>query len=151
MKSISIITLVAALFAVSIQQTKAQGTVSIPSDGTWITVAANTTSNAPVGTVSIDVSGCSNVSIEWTCALGGTDVTNCGVVFIPLAVPGTRPTTPTTAYGMHMNRLTTGTTPIVVQTNFAVLGFQRLDLYYMTNGSATLVMSNQFRYRTKRI
>lgn len=151
MKALSIIVLVSALFAVQLC-THAQGTTTIPSDGTWITCHAGTptASNAPVGTVSIDVTGAKNVAIEWTFAVGGTDVTNCGVVFIPLVRADTRPTTPTTAYGFHMNRLSAGTTPVVVVTNFDVVGYSRLDLYYLTNNSATMVASNQFRYRVKK-
>ena len=143
-----ILVLAAAVVAAQVQL-QAQ-TVTIPSDGTWLTVAANVASNLPVGTVSIDCSGQRNIAIEWTCAIGGTDVTNVGCVFIPIPISGTRPTTPTTAYGMLMTRLSSGATPVTVVTNFDTLGFSRLDLYYLTNNSATLVMSNQFRYYVKK-
>ncbi len=145
---IRILVLAAAVVAAQVQL-QAQ-TVTIPSDGTWFTVAANTTSNLPVGTVSIDVSGQRNVAIEWTVAVGGTDVTNVGCVFIPVPISGTRPTTPTTAYGMLMTRLSSGVTPVTVVTNFDTLGYSRLDLLYLTNNSATMVMSNQFRYYVKK-
>jgi hypothetical protein len=143
-----ILVLAAAVVAAQVQL-QAQ-TVTIPSDGTWLTVAANTTSNLPVGTVSIDVSGQRNVAIEWTVALNGTDVTNVGCVFIPIPISGQRPSAVTTAYGMMMTRLSSGTSPICIVTNFDTLGFSRLDLLYVTNNSATMVLSNQFRYFVKK-
>lgn len=143
--TVKILTLAAALFAVSVQPAKAQSPITRPADGTWVVANANAVSNVPAGTISLDVSKWRNVHLEWTAALNGTDVTNCGVVFIPVFPDSTRPTTPTTAYQFQVNRLTTGTTPIVVQTNFDVLGFTRLDLQFMTNGSATMLLSNKFR------
>ena len=136
-----LLTLAAALFAASVH-----GQAGLP----IFTVNANSTSNLPVNTVSIDCSKQQNIAVEWTCNLNGTDVTNVGVRFIGCAIPGTRPTTPTLADGFYMATLTAGTTPVVVLTNFNVKGYSRLDLTWTTNGSATMILTNQIRYFPKR-
>ena len=74
--------------------------------------------------------------MQWSCQVGGTDVTNCGVVFIPVVDPNVRPSTPQLSDGFMMTRLVGGgTTNTVVMTNFNVKGYTRLDLYCMTNNS----------------
>ena len=122
----------------------------LASNANPIIVAPGASSNAPVGTFSIYCDRQQNVAVQWTCIVGGTDVTNAGVVFIPVVDAGIRPSTPNLADGFFMTRLVGGgTTNTVVVTNFNVKGYSRLDLYCITNNSATFYITNNFAYTVK--
>jgi hypothetical protein len=140
-KLIAVVTLAAAVVAASVQHAEAQLV-----GPTTVVVNANVTSNAPVGVVTIDCRGQQNIPIKWTVNLAGAGTEVMGVRFQPSADGSTLPTTPTAAYGYTMAIAANGTTPVVVTTNFATLGFPFLHLYYATNGNATYAMTNKFEY-----
>ncbi len=138
-KILSIITLAAALFAVSVQHVQAQLVDYTP---TPFVVYNSVASNLPVASISIDCTAQQNIAVEWTLQMNGAGTEVHGIRFIGIAEPGVRPTTPTLADGFYMATAANGTTPVIVQTNFNVKGFSRLDCYYMTNGTAQLATNS---------
>lgn len=140
-KLFAVVTLAAAVVAASVQHAEAQLV-----GPTTVTVAANVTSNVPMGVVTIDCRGQQNIPIKWTVNLGGAGTETMGLRFHPSTDGSTLPTTPTTAHGFVMATAANGTTAVVVQTNFATLGFPFLHLYYATNGNASVAMTNKLEY-----
>ena len=140
-KLFAVVTLAAAVVAASVQHAEAQLV-----GPTTTVVNANVTSNAPVGVVTIDCRGQQNIPIKWTVNLGGAGTETMGIRFHPSTDGSTLPTTPTTAHGFVMAVAANGTTPVIVQTNFATLGYPFLHLYYATNGNASQVMTNKIEY-----
>lgn len=144
---LSILTLAAAVCAVSVQPVSAQTVEATPTGGAVI--YNSVASNLPVSTVTIDCSGQKEVAVQWTLTLNGAGTDVHGIRFIPICEPGTRPSTPTLADGFSMAIAANGTTPVIVATNFTVKGWTRLDCYYMTNGTAALA-TNVVKYRVKK-
>lgn len=113
---------------------------------TPIEVVANVTSNTPMGVMTIDCRGQQNVAVQWTLALSGSGTEVMGLRFQPSADGATLPTTPSTGQMYTMAIAANGATPVVVNTNFATLGYPFIHLYYITNGNASRVMTNTFKY-----
>ncbi len=152
-KIVSILTLASALFAVSVQQSEAQGVGNVATivdaTPTPISIYNSVASNLPVSTISIDCSGQQNVAVSWSVQLASAGTENHGIRFVGIAEPGVRPSTPTLADGFYMTVAANGTTPVIVHTNFNVKGFARLDCTYITNGTAALA-TNLVRYYVKK-
>ncbi len=145
-KILSIITLAAALFAVSVQQTQAQVADYTP---TPYVIYNSVASNLPLASISIDCTAQQNIAVEWTLQLNTAGTEVHGIRFIGEAIPGVRPTTPTLADGFYIATAANGTTPVVIHTNFNVKGYSRLECLYMTNGTAGLA-TNTVRAWVKR-
>lgn len=111
-----------------------------------VVVAANVTSNTPVGVVTIDCRGQQNVAVQWTLALSGSGTEVMGLRFQPSADGSTLPSTPSISQAYTMAIAANGATPVVVSTNFATLGYPFVHLYYATNGNATRTMTNTIKY-----
>lgn len=113
------------------------------------TSAANGVSNPPAGSLVLDVRRQQNVAVEWTFNVGGSDVTNCAVMFVGSPSSTSIPTSLPLDGAFLMTRASGGTTNIVVVTNFNVKGHSFLHLAAITNNSATMVLTNTFRYVVK--
>ncbi len=113
---------------------------------TPVVIAASASSNVTQGVITIDCRGQQNIPIKWTSKLGGAGTEVQGLRFHP-SVDGTAlPSSPTAAHGFVMAIAANGTTPVIVQTNFATLGFPFLHLYYGTNNNATYANTNTIEY-----
>lgn len=114
-----------------------------------VVVAANVTSNTPVGTLTIDCRRQQNVAVEWEFELSGSGTDTIGIRWVPSATASAIPTTPTLADGFYMVSAANGATTVRVATNFNVKGFPYLHGYYITNASASRVLTNRVRYWVK--
>jgi hypothetical protein len=111
-----------------------------------VVVAANVTSNTPMGVITLDVRGQQNVAVQWTVNLSDTGTETMGIRFQPSADGAALPTTPSAAQSHIMAIAANGATPVIVTTNFATLGYPFVHLYYVTNGNASRTMTNSFKY-----
>lgn len=144
---IAFIAAIVAVLAVLLIQT-GQTQESPPSTAT-ILVNANVTSNTPIGTFTIDCRRQQNVAVFWEFELGGSGTEVMGLRFVPSAKPDKIATSPTLADGYSMAIAANGATTVRVTTNFNVKGFPWLHCYYITNGNASVALTNRLSYWVK--
>lgn len=139
-KVLSILTLAAAVVAVSVQQAYAQYI-----DSGLFTVASAATSNfagITNGTFSIDVGGQRNVAIRWTVQLSGAGTEVSGIRWLP-SIDGVAPTSQALNTGYYMAVAANGATPVTVHTNFDALGYRFLVGAWCTNGTSGQTLTNR--------
>lgn len=134
------LTLAAIVVFASVQHVKAQAAETF----TFNVLGGVTSNLANQAAQAIDVSNMKNVAIKWTVNLTGAGTEVMGIRFQP-SVDGTLPSTPA-VLGYQMAIAANGATPVIVQTNFDVVGYRYLIPYYMTNGNATLTATNTLKW-----
>ena len=141
---IKILTLAAAVVVASVQQSNAQGVVTLP----VMTVAASVASNAVWSSAHvIDVRRQQNVAIEWTFGLAGAGSGITSVSFTP-SLDGTTLTTAFPEHEFILARAANGTTRVTVATNLNVKGYNYLVVGVVSNASAN-ILTNTIRYVVK--
>ena len=143
---IQLLTLAAAVVVASVQQSHAQGLVTVA--GGSFTIAASATSNGVFSSsYVIDCRRQQNVAIEWTQTLAGAGSTVGGISLVP-SLDGSTPASTPDNNGFALVRAPNGTTPVITVTNFNVKGYNYLIVSGVTNGSAN-IQTNTLRYWVK--